>query len=76
VISRKFSTGPGAESATARMVLGEDIIGLPSSPGTESIGDGQHLAAAAPFPPAAPGASPSPDGLLERTHLPRTARDA
>jgi hypothetical protein len=41
------------------MVLGEDIVGLPSSPG-ESISDGQHAAAAASFPPAAPRASPSP----------------
>jgi len=27
-------TGPGAESRTARMVAGEDVMGLPSSRGS------------------------------------------
>src|SRR5215468_4129397 len=31
VVSRRLPTGPGAESRTARMVAGEDVMGLPSS---------------------------------------------
>ena len=33
VVSRRLSTGPGTESRTARMVAGEDVMGLPSSRG-------------------------------------------
>ncbi len=33
VVSRRLSTGPGAQSRTARMVAGEDVMGLPSSRG-------------------------------------------
>jgi hypothetical protein len=33
VVSRRLPAGPGADSRTARMVAGEDVMGLPSSPG-------------------------------------------
>ena len=50
VVRCRLSTGPGAESWTARMVAGEDVMGLPSSRVAESVGDGQQEAAAASFP--------------------------
>jgi hypothetical protein len=33
VVRCRLSTGPGAESWMARMVAGEDVMGLPSSLG-------------------------------------------
>src|ERR1700735_3774733 len=53
-VSRRLSTGPGAESCTARMVAGEHVMGLPSSRVGESVGGGQHGAAAASFPTPGP----------------------
>jgi hypothetical protein len=49
VVSRRLSTGPGAESWTARMVAGDDMD-PPSSGQEESVGLAQRALAAASFP--------------------------
>src|SRR3984957_560397 len=64
VVSRRLPTGPGAESSTARMVAGEDVMSLPSAWAGESVGSAQHAAAAASFRVLAPGfpaLAPGPD---------------
>src|SRR6516164_8506395 len=50
VVSRRLSTGPGAESRTARMVVRDDVMDPAFFPGVaEPVGDRQHTAAAASF---------------------------
>ncbi len=51
VISRRFSTGPGADSWTARMVIGEEVMGRAFFPGGgDPVGPAQHARPAASFP--------------------------
>ena len=45
VVSRRLRTGPGPDSCTARIVVGEDVMGA-FFPG-ETVSSGQHATAAA-----------------------------
>src|SRR6185437_15275439 len=52
VVSRRLSTGPGPESRTARIVVGEDVTGCLLPRSGDPVGHAQRAAAAASFPPA------------------------
>ena len=67
VVSRRLSTGPGAESRTARIVAGEDVMGCLLPGVGESVGADQHAAAAASFP-TRPGFPPIEIGMATGRH--------